>query len=289
MTNVLFNTSHFVTDLAKKDFAAMITRLMPQGMAPLFGLTGMLNSKTAINFEHGFFTKTMVFPEMQINNGAGYVAGITTFTVDSTANLLPNMIMRNERTGENVIINTVPDATSVTVAREVGTVAAAAILDNDVWYEIGNAFEEASVRPDAHSIDPVRVTNLTQIFRNTWAISGSAEAVEVIAGDSTDAENRQDCAGFHAAAIEKSLFFGQKSQVLVTVNRSGRWMGLSTSSKTPPTTRQSMLVFPTALALLALPTTVSWKQCSIRSLTSQLIRRLPTSDFCSLVVTPKLY
>ena len=211
MTNVLFNTSHFVTDLAKKDFAAMITRLMPQGMAPLFGLTGMLNSKTAINFEHGFFTKTMVFPEMQINNGAGYVAGITTFTVDSTANLLPNMIMRNERTGENVIINTVPDATSVTVAREVGTVAAAAILDNDVWYEIGNAFEEASVRPDAHSIDPVRVTNLTQIFRNTWAISGSAEAVEVIAGDSTDAENRQDCAGFHAAAIEKSLFFGQKS------------------------------------------------------------------------------
>ena len=104
MTVGIFNTGNFTTDLAAKSFASMITRLMPNGTAPLFGLTSMLPSETALQVEHGFFTKTMIFPELKINNGAGYAAGITTFTVDSSANLLPGMIMRIERTGENIII-----------------------------------------------------------------------------------------------------------------------------------------------------------------------------------------
>lgn len=212
MTIGIFQTSQMTTDLAKKSFAAMITRLMPNGVAPLFGLTSMLSSETALQVEHGFFTKTMIFPEMKINLAAGYIAGAITFEVDSTANLLPGMIMRNERTGENVIINSISSLTTVTVSRGVGTVAAAAINDNDDFYQVGNAFEEASVRPSASTIIPVRVTNLTQIFRNTWAVSGSAKATEVIAGEGNMAESRSDCAAFHAADIEKALFFGQKSQ-----------------------------------------------------------------------------
>ena len=212
MTTGIFNTGGFTQDHAKKSFASMITRLMPNGNAPLFGLSSMLQDETAVQVEHGFFTKTMVFPEAKINNGAGYALGATTMTVDSTANLLPGMIMRVERTGENVILNTIASATSITLTRGVGSVAAAAILDNDDLYQVGNAFEESSNRPVASNIVPVRITNLTQIFRNTWALSGSARATEVIAGDSTEAENRQDCASFHAADIEKALFFGQKSQ-----------------------------------------------------------------------------
>lgn len=212
MTVGIFNTGNFTQDLAKKSFAAMITRLMPNGTAPLFALTSMLTDETALQVEHGFFSKTMIFPEAKINNGAGYTDTDTTFAVDSTTNLLPGMIMRIERTGENVIINSVPTSTSITVNRGVGTVAAAAILDDDDLYQVGTAFEESSQRPDANNIIPVRVTNLTQIFRNTWAISGSANATEVIAGDKTDAESRQDAAALHAADIEKGIFFGQKSQ-----------------------------------------------------------------------------
>ena len=212
MTVGIFNTGNFQTDLAKKSFAGMITRLMPNGTAPLFGLTSMLSEETALQVEHGFFSKTMIFPEMKINLAAGYAAGDTTFIVDTTANLLPGMLMRNERTEEVVIINSVPSATTVTVNRSVGSVAAAAINDDDDFYQVGNAFEESSTRPTANNIIPVRVTNLTQIFRNTWAISGSTHSTEVIAGNSTDAESRQDCAALHAADIEKAIFFGQKSQ-----------------------------------------------------------------------------
>jgi len=211
MSTGIFNTGNYTQDLAKKSFAAMITRLMPNGSAPLFGLTSMLTAETAAQVEHGFFSKTMIFPEVKINFGAGYLAGDTTFVVDTTVNILPGMIMRIERTGENIIIDSVTDAVTVVVTRAVGTVVAAAILDNDDFYQVGNAYEEASTRPLANNIIPVRITNLTQIFRNTWAISGSAQSTQVIAGDATDAESKQDAAAFHAVDIEKAIFFSQKS------------------------------------------------------------------------------
>src|SRR3990172_4554767 len=211
MTTGIFNTSNFTTDLAAKSFAAMITRLMPNGQAPLFGMTAMLPTETALQVEHGFFTKTMLFPSLNLDAA---VAGATdtTFTVASTVNIVPGMLLRAESTGEVIIVNSVLSATTVTVTRGIGTVAAAAIADNVNLYQVGNAFEESSVRPNALQINPVRITNLTQIFRNTWAISGSAQATQVIAGETTVAESRQDCAGFHAADIEKMLIFGQKSQ-----------------------------------------------------------------------------
>ena len=210
MTTGIFTTAEFTQDLAAKSFAAMITRLMPNGTAPLFALSSMLADETAVQVEHGFFSKTMIFPEME--SDGGNTAGATTLKMAATTNLLPGMIMRNERTGENVILNTVIDSADVTVTRSVGSVAAATINDEDAFYQVGNAFEEASDRPLANNIIPIRVTNLTQIFRNTWSISESAKATEVIAGDSTDAESRQDAAALHAADIEKALFFGQKSQ-----------------------------------------------------------------------------
>ena len=209
MSTGIFNSALFTQDLARKSFAGMITRLMPNGTAPLFGLTAMLSSVTALQSEHGFFTKTMLFPQFTLT-AAGQAVGDTTFTGTSTANLLPNMLMRVDSTGENVLINSIISTTQIAVQRGVGGVAAAAIGASINLYQVGTAFEESSLRPNALAINPVRVTNLTQTFRNTWAISGSVAATQMIAGGTNVAENRQDCAAFHAADIEKGIFFGQK-------------------------------------------------------------------------------
>jgi hypothetical protein len=91
----------------------------------------------------------------------------------------------------------------------VGTVAAAATQVSDQFYMVGNAYEEASVRPASLIIVPTRVINLTQIFRNTWLLSGTALATSVIAGGAPDAETKSDCAVFHAVDAEKALLFGQ--------------------------------------------------------------------------------
>ena len=218
MTTGIFNSSNFETDLAKKSFAGMITRLMPNGSAPLFGLTSMLPSETAVQYEHGFFTKTMLFPQVVVN-GAISAAATTTITVDDSSQMVAGMILRNNTTGENMVVTSVPSATSIVVSRNVGSATnyiaggsdVDAIADNEVLVQVGTAYEEASNRPDALNITPVRITNYTQIFRNTWAISDSARATQVIAGETNVAESRQDCAAFHAADIEKALFFGIKS------------------------------------------------------------------------------
>lgn len=211
MSAGIFTSSNLTQDLAKKSFAGMITRLMPNGTAPLFGLTSMLPSDVAVQTEHGFFTKTMLFPQLVLGAG-GQTAADIVFTVTSTTNVLPGMIMRVDSTGENIIINSVNSGVSVSVTRAVGTVAAQAIAGSVALYQVGNAYEEGSIRPNSLIINPVRITNLTQIFRNTWAITDSVRATMMIAGDTNVAESRQDCAAFHAADIEKGIFFGQKSQ-----------------------------------------------------------------------------
>lgn len=211
MSAGIFTNAVTTQDLVKKSFAGMITRLMPNGTAPLFGMTSMLSSDTAVQIEHGFFTKTMLFPQMVVS-AAGQALGDTTFTVASTANLLPGQIHQVSTTNENVIINAVLNSTQVSVTRGVGTISAQAIAASVPCYQVGNAYEESSLRPNSLIINPVRITNLTQIFRNTWAISDSIRATMMIAGDTNVAESRQDCAAFHAADIEKMIFFGQKSQ-----------------------------------------------------------------------------
>lgn len=203
-----FSTINATTDFVKKSFPSMITRLMPNGSAPLFGLTSMLKDETAVQVEHGFFTKTMIFPSVTIN--ASQLAGDTTLTVVDSSNIVPGMLLRNQVSKEVFLVLTVVSGTSITVRRAVGTVVAAGMSAAQACYQVGTAFEEGSSRPSAVSIVSVRVTNYTQIFRNAWALTDTARATQVIAGDSNIAESRSECAGFHAADIEKAIFFAQK-------------------------------------------------------------------------------
>lgn len=207
----VFNTSLLTTDLAKKSFSSMITRLMPNGQAPLFGITSMLKEETAYQYEHGYFSKTMVFPSVTLN-GAIADGATTAFTVTDSSNIVPGMVLRADTTGENVLVTAVPSGVALTVRRGFGTIAGGAIASGVKLWMVGNAYEEASLRPQSLLIMPVRVTNYTQIFRNTWVVSGTNAATSVIAGGTPDAESRQDCAMFHAVDIEKALFYGQKYQ-----------------------------------------------------------------------------
>jgi hypothetical protein len=189
-------------------FASAITRLMPNGTAPLFGLTSLLKDETASNIEHGYFTKTMIFPSATMTNSAN--TSDTSLTVASHTDIVPGDLLLNERTNEIVLVTATPSATSLTVQRAVGTTAAASVNNGDIWRTVGNAFEEGSVRPSAVSIIATRYVNNTQIFRNSWAVTKTAAAIPQIAGSGYVSESKQDCAALHAMAIEKALFFGEK-------------------------------------------------------------------------------
>ena len=204
----LLSSASAPQNLNALSFAQAITRLMPNGSAPLFGLTSLLKDETASNIEHGYFSKTMIFPS--VTSTAGDLVGATTLTVDAYTDIVPGDLILNERTGEVILVTATPTTTTLTVQRAVGTVAAAAINAADVMRTVGNAFEEGSVRPSAVAIIAARYINNTQIFRNSWAVTKTAAAIPQIAGSGYVSESKQDCAALHAMAIEKALFFGQK-------------------------------------------------------------------------------
>lgn len=208
----IFNTTGLNTtqNLVKVSFASMITRLMPNGTAPLFALTSYLNSETALQTEHGYFAKSALFPYVVLT--APLTNSATTASVDSTESIIPGMILQFSNAGkENVLVEAVNSDTEIRIRRAFGGTAATAAAD-DAAYMVGNAYEEASVRPLPLNQTPKRISNLTQIFRNSWAISDTVRATQVIAGDTTEAESRQDCAALHAQSIEAALFFGKKYQ-----------------------------------------------------------------------------
>ena len=236
------------TNLNGISFAQAITRLMPNGTAPLFGLTSLLKDETASNIEHGYFSKTMIFPSATLS--ALVADGVaTSFTVAAHTDLNIGDMLMVASTQETVLVTGFADATHITVVRGVGTVAAAAIANGVVLYSIGNAFEEGSTRPSAVNIVAERYVNYTQIFRNSWAVTKTAASIPQIAGSGFVSESKQDCAALHAMAIEKALFFGQK------------FMG--TSNGRPLHTQEGIIARVTAAApgnIVTLGATTNWTQ-----------------------------
>ncbi len=164
--------------------------------------------------EHGYMTKTLVFPSATLT--AAVADGVaTTFTVADSSQLVVGDMLRATSTGEVVRVMAVTNATTIEVRRGTGQIAAAAIGNGVVLYNIGNAHEQGSVRPTSRLMNPVRVLNFTQIFRNSWQLPKTLTATMPIVGGSLPMESREDCVFFHSSDIEKAIIFGQRSGQVV--------------------------------------------------------------------------
>lgn len=212
MTTGIWASNYNPPDFAKKSFGYNITKLVPSGMTTLLGLTSLLPSETALQIEHGFWVESMIFPELTL--AASATASDNVLTVVSTDNILPNTLFQSTgviaTSRENILIEAVLSPTQVRVTRSYGSVAPSALGNGTTLVFIGSAFEESSVRPNAMQITPVRVSNLTQIFRDTWGLSGTAAATKNVVSEDPVGKNQQDGAMFHANAIERALIFGQR-------------------------------------------------------------------------------
>jgi hypothetical protein len=212
----LFGTAQFIQSEVKPSFSQAVMRFMPNGDAPLFGMTSMLKTETATQVEHGFFQETMLFPEFTL--AANISATDNVLTVVSVNNLIPNQVHQISSTNENVLIENIVSATQIRVTRGFGTIAAASASSGVKAFQVGSAFEQGSLRPQSLKINPVRVTNFCQIFRDSWAITQTAKATLRIISENEVQDCKRHCAAFHSANIEKALFFSQK----VNTSRNGQ-------------------------------------------------------------------
>src|SRR6188768_3336473 len=203
----IFNTSNYAPEMEARSFAGMIMTKFPGGQATLFGLTSRLQTKTAKQRHHAYHHEYMIFPALVITQGlpAAAVGQITTINVQSTDSIIVGQIFEVQGTGEQVMIVGVPGASQVVLQRGMGLNAPAVAATGSSLYMVGNAYEESSLRPLALSMSPKAVFNYTQIFRNTWGVSGSVEATQQQEPfENTPAKNRKDAALFHAVDIEKA-------------------------------------------------------------------------------------
>jgi len=88
-------------------------------------------------------------------------------------------VVRNARTGENVIVTAITDGDTIAVTRSVGSTAAAAMNAGDGLFIVGNASEENGAARNVNTTRSTPQTNYTQIFKTTIALSGTEDAAKL--------------------------------------------------------------------------------------------------------------
>jgi hypothetical protein len=155
---------------------------------------------------------------------AGVASTVTTVIPVDDANIwVKNNILLVEATAEMLFVVSVDSNTQITVRRGFAGTTATNIPANGTIQLIGSAYAEGSGKPDPISQGGQSYNNFAQIFKNGWAITGTAKAVQYITGNKL-AQNKEQCIGYHAEDIERTFFFGRKaitavnSQELRTTN-----------------------------------------------------------------------
>lgn len=186
------------------DFASAVLQIAPTGTALFLALTAGMGKTGAAD---------TIFTWFEDSHQAGRtttVSGTTTTTVvvGDGSMYVPNQVLLVEETGEVLLVNSISDDT-LTVTRGVGGTSVVSIDNTMHVQSIGNAHEEASAMPQAITQQGSPRFNYTQIFRNSWAVSGTAKAVQYRTGNKV-AHNKRTCAMYHAEDMERAFIWGRK-------------------------------------------------------------------------------
>lgn len=149
--------------------------------------------------------------------GAGYNTGGVTITVTGAGSSSAYIftvgdVIKNSRTGENMLVATVAGATTITVAaggRGFGTTAEAAGLSGDGLFIIGNVNEENAGARNINTTRSAKVTNYTQIYKTTIGVSNTEKEANLYGGKDLPFL-RAKKGTEHALDIERSFWWGEK-------------------------------------------------------------------------------
>ena len=250
----LRGTGDFGTDERPKDFRESILFLKPNGDSPIFGLTSKTQKITVTDPEYNWWDEPNDLVRLQANGAVA--TGGTLITVDSTdptssvldanwgvaTHLKPGDLLMVEPTADSA--STVPEQMRVTqvisetqfvVQRGAAGTTQAAISDNAFLLLMSNAYAEGSAAPESTSRNPIKYSNLVQIFKDSYEITGTADATKFRTGDPWSNDKMRKMFD-HSRAIEFSMMFGRKSEVVGSNQKPLRTMGGILSQI--PTTRK---------------------------------------------------
>lgn len=226
----LRGTGDWSTDERPKDFRSMIQMLSPNGLSPIFGLTSKAGKKSVSDPEFKFWVESQGHVRLQVNGAL--VAGDTTVVVDSAdptastmtaqygtaTNLKPGDLLMVEPSSDSTtynpefleVVNVISDTTFTVRRGQAGSSAGS--ISNDAFLTlVGSAYAEGGSAPRAVSRNPVQFYNFTQIFKNTYEITGTADKTTARTGSawSNDKKRKQFD---HARDIEMAFIFGRRNE-----------------------------------------------------------------------------
>ena len=148
---------------------------------------------------------------------ATYSTGAVTITVTGAGSSSAYIftvgdVIKNARTGENMLVATIASATTITVAaagRAFGTTTEAAGAVGDGLFIIGNANEENGGARNVNSTRSTPQTNYTQIFKTTIALSNTEKEANLYGGKDLPYQ-RAKKGTEHALDIERAFWWGEK-------------------------------------------------------------------------------
>lgn len=204
----VFSSDSGIVGDPKGDFAAALLQSVPTGSAPLFALTSGMTSRPATDTIVTWFEESHISGRTIVN---GAVASTVTqaIVINDGSSYYPGVILMSELTGEYLYVIGVAGNT-ITCIRGFASSTAANIADGTPFQRIASAHEESSQAPTAVVNLGYPVFNYTQIFRNAWSLSGTAQAIEFYTGPQLQ-KSKKDAMLFHAEDIERALWFGRIS------------------------------------------------------------------------------
>lgn len=206
----IFASNQGIVGERQGDFASAVLMTNPTGNSPFLAMTAGMGKEEASDTVFTWFEDTHnAGRATAASGGTG-----TTVVVDDGSFYTPNTILMVEETGEHLFVSATA-GNSLTVVRGLAGTSVVSITNGMHVQKIGNAFEEASGMPTAVTQQGAPRMNYTQIFRNGWAISGTAKAVKFLTGSKL-AYNKQMCAMYHAEDMERSFLWGKKA--ITTLN-----------------------------------------------------------------------
>lgn len=186
------------------DFASAVLQINPTGTALLLAMTsGMGKAGANDTIFHWFEDVHQAGRQAATSGGTS-----TTVGVADGSNYVVGNILMVEDTGEYLMVTGV-SGNNLTVIRGMAGTTVTSITNTMHIQLIGNGHEEASGIPTAITQQGNARLNYTQIFRNAWAVSGTAKAVQFRTGSKV-AKSKADCAMYHAEDMERSMIWGMK-------------------------------------------------------------------------------
>lgn len=232
----LRGTGDWGTDERPKNFREMILWLNANGDAPITALMSKMPKATTDDPEFAWWEETLDIVRLQLNDATNLTTAETTVTVDNgngatAEDLKPGDLLLFEEGAETdtydyeiVRVASITSATVFEVIRAQAGTTAGTLTDDAFMTLIGSSYEEGTVAADATTRNPTKHLNYTQIFKDTYEITGTADATHTRTGDTLKNDKKRK-AFDHARGMEEAWLFGSAAEITGANGKPQRFCG----------------------------------------------------------------